>query len=268
MALIDAPKLWVPPKPAIIRAGDVPQNYHASCLRDKRVKDNHAFGVAPMFCPGKKPLPSYALAHTATYNAGSNVSTWTITNAQLSTAAASRYIVIVASRNGTTNPENFGVTIGGVSASRIGPAQSKTGRMGYFGLAYPTGTQANIVFTSPNAHRYWACYVFALYDLTTQAVYASASNPGTNTAGVPKSVNVNTLDGGIVIGVLTAANINNAWTAGVTSLGMLVQQPPSSIYLHAGIATNTPAASPRTVTATYTGSGSGSIFSVTSLSFR
>ena len=214
---IDFPKLWVPPKPAIIRNATPPPDV-AAFLKEERRK--RAFGVAPMFCPsGGSPavLPTIALSDTMQVDTGStSTTTYTWPTRAIGAADPTRFVVVLGFHPTASN--TLTCTLNGVGAPAL-TTQASNDYNCAFGLAMPTGTTADVRLNSAGGGRYWEAFVFSIYNLnsTTPVDTVNAHRQPGGTASF--SYNTNTLSGGVLI---VYVSVNGAlpgftWSDGLTN---------------------------------------------------
>jgi hypothetical protein len=235
--IIDAPpKLWIPPKPAIIRPAG------AGLAREA-----HLATLFPIFVPSGK-LPT--LAFTDTDSSSSDVSTYTFTSASLGTAGATRHIIVgfAAGQLGANLNAPNSCTIAGVSATLVisDPVGTGLSWRQFWIAAVPTGTTGNIVLTRAGNMSSGAIVVWAAYDLISATAFAT----GTPGSGTPTaSANCNTSAGGIAVGFARGSSSSTFTWSGLTEdADFLIGG--DTVSISGASASNTPAASPRSISAT------------------
>lgn len=260
---IDFPKLWVPPRPAIIRAATPPKDV-AQFIRDEKRK--RAFGVMPMFCPAPPsgPLPTSTATDVMQVDTGSTTSTsWTWNTRTIGTADPTRFIVACAYHPASAFA--LTCTINGTGMPRL--ISSTTAKyITAFGLAFPTGTTANFVLNSSSGGRYWGLCVYAVYNLNSTTPIDTFSNFWNSTTAT-ESIGCNTVGGGVILSFATTNDTvlrTISWTG--TTPDPQKQIGTSANIMQGARTDNTPAASPRSITVTP--SGSTATFSALSVSFR
>lgn len=110
-------------------------------------------------------------SYASTANDGTNATTYTFTAAGIGTAASDRDVIvcIVSSGTGTTALAVSTVTIGGVSATRVGLGATEGTTdykvLTFYRAAVPTGTTANIVVTMSREATFCRYVAYAAYNL-------------------------------------------------------------------------------------------------------
>lgn len=238
--IVDAPTLWMPPKPAIIRA------WKREDLRKPAALGTFPF---PFHVPlGPPPTLSYVGRTTLTNDASS----YTFTSHALGTAAANRYIVLIL---GTRTASGVAatitaVTVAGISATIAQQINNGDGT-GYTNctlavVAVPTGTTGNIDVTFDMSTSRCNVAVWAAYGL-------ASATPVTATATAAGAINVNVLQGGFV--VAGAGGYNNAGGFAWTGLSEQYDVTHENLYYGCGASdSNLSAATPRSISFTYGGS--------------
>jgi len=230
MLVADAPAIWLPPAPAIIRPADdrllKPSFWPASRLERRaalkelvatgRISREQARETFVWFAPGfffvpKNPA-SFVVGGTLAYTSGAT-NTWT--NVSIGPADAGRYVVVGLGRlasSGAAAPTSL--TIGGVAATRIGFSQATNAGVVFFIALVPTGTTATIVLSNPSSAQPTGG-VWAVYDLlspipTTAMIYDSSS---------PYSQSITIQPGGVAFGAIlwSSGKRTTTWTGLVES---------------------------------------------------
>lgn len=198
-------ELWMPPKPAIIRAA--PEIRKASFVP----------GWAPGGSVIKKPLAVYTDQDFIT---GSSAS-FSHTGVAIGTAHATRRLVIMqdggALLGGLPNDGTSDLTVDGNAATKLLPASSSNNPASTWVIHHPTGATATIAYsTSNSSFSFSNIIMFAVYFLKSTPVVAAATN--NSSLGATASVTLAVQASGCVVGSsrqLSAAAASHTWS-GIT----------------------------------------------------
>jgi hypothetical protein len=140
------PKLWLPPKPAIIRKSSIRENF------------------IPMFAPVSGSAPPPANAWIGATNLTTNLTTYTFTAASLGTAHADRYVIV-----GVASVAGFARTISSATIGGVAATLNHNQNLGFTGriisAAVPTGATGDVVLTFSGAMTSCAIGVWAAYNI-------------------------------------------------------------------------------------------------------
>jgi hypothetical protein len=208
------------------------------------------FGVVTAATP-----PAVVNYITSLSNSGG---TSTFTNASIGTASSDRYVVAIAGTyNNGSDFTTSGMTFGGNAGTEI--VKSATGSIGdgtcvagMYGLAIPSGTTSTIVVSwGGSASNGVVLHIFTITGLlsTTAVATSNAHSAGASSSALNLNLNVNN-NGLVIAGYFDVTATLGSWT-GVTASGNNTTQ---TVKGYAAAASSLSAASPRTVTATPSGS--------------
>ena len=160
------PQLWLPPKPAIIRA-----------WKGDDITRPRATFPFPFFVPSAAGAPP-ANAWIGAYNSTSNLTTYTFSGVSLGTPHATRYIIVGVVSIASSSRTISSASIAGISATLSSNASGFTeGRM--IIAAVPTGETGDVVVTHSGGCTSCAIGVWAAYNIgsttANHAVTAVAS---------------------------------------------------------------------------------------------
>jgi len=169
-------------------------------------------------------------------------------------------IIIIATSHCTNNNNGrySSVTIGGVTATEIVTALANSaddGLSGIFAAKVPTGTSGDVVITltaSLGSNRALSCGVFAMYGKDSVSAYAT--NNDSATSGLLSTLSLNVPAGGAVIGTTGHIAPSSVTCPGVGATRINNQQPGIRQKLSEAFSADLSAETPRTVTATWSGS--------------
>lgn len=221
----DAPAVWLPPTPAIIRPADdlllmrsfwpASRIERRAALKEQvgcgRISRDQAREAIVWFAPGFFFVPKSPASIVAggTLAAVFN-STISWSNVSIGPADASRYVVVGLGRvqsAGAAAPTSM--TIGGVAATRIGFSQGTNAGICFFIAPVPTGTTATVVLVN-GSNATATGGVWAVYDLlsptpTTAMIYDSSS---------PYSQAITVQPGGVAFGMAcwSSGKRSTTWT--------------------------------------------------------
>lgn len=152
--------------------------------------------------------PAATITYAATAHTGSGATSYTYSSFSLSTADATRKVV-VACNSGFGTRTVSSITVGGVSATYVRRQAGAAYSVELWEAAVPTGTTGDIVVVWSGAQNFCSIGVWAVYNAasTVTATAVSTANP--------LSASVTVSDGGVSIG---AANASDAATATWTEL--------------------------------------------------
>lgn len=214
------------------------------------------------FGSGGGPPPSY------TYNTRSintaNQTDYTFTNLNIGTADVTRFVVIgvIAQGNDIT-----GLTIGGSAATRLAHQYVASGFMeplAFYGLLVPSGTTATVVVSVASSSN-CAVVSYSLYNLDSTTPFDNKN--AAHSSGVI-TLSANTTPDAVVLGLAVewGSTLRTFTWAGVTEQsGFDEVVEASNSAWSGGDALMTSAETPRTITATLSGSpqsGAGGVLIV------
>jgi hypothetical protein len=158
-------------------------------------------------------IPDATVSYVGNVVSTANLTTYTFTAAAIGAAANDRHVIVgVFQRNVGTLASVNSVTLGGVAMSQaVQNAVVFDGGsvVGFWILAVPAGTTANIVVSLASGSRRCAITVFSARGLQSSTPTATA----VSTTGASPSLNLNVEKGGIVLGMMWANNSATiAWT--------------------------------------------------------
>lgn len=238
------PQLYIPARPAIIRAhqGDLDA---LKWLERERGIEALLPGMAPVVAAGAGAPAGPACSYHPLVKSASSSTSYVFNSTAIGDAASDRLVVVVI----TTNNGNVsGVTIGGVSATAAVTMANGDENVCIYYLEVASGTTANIVVSTSSA----LCCSLAPYRLTG---LASSTPVSTNSAsslsasGGTISANVNAEAGDVVI----AGSIMNAGSVAASWVGVTEQYDESygsSEYTSGGFAIAGSTETPRSVNVT------------------
>ena len=205
MFVADAPPLWLPPKPAIVRAD--------SLNRHDRRQIERRFGVK--LPPAQANLPGIggilagllgeaAADATITYTDkgvdGADGTTYSFTGKSFGTASADRYIIVGVGATSDFTNSISSLTIGGVTATqrvyRSGSLSGAYANAAIFIAAVPTGTTGTVAVTWASTNYRCSIGVWA----TTGLTGAGAATDTDSGAADPTTVAMNCDAGGVMVG--------------------------------------------------------------------
>jgi hypothetical protein len=188
MIIDQPPKLWLPPKPAIIRPCD---RSHASF-------------------PGTFPMAIFTANSVSVVNTdsavdNSDLTTYTFTSRALGAVRANRRIVVGVHHANAIAVSSM--TIGGISASQL---VIDAGTLASLWSAFvPTGTTGNIAITFASGQNNCGIGVWAVYDSASSAFHTAADSGSAD----PVSVNINVPYRGAVVAYSRCTTSGTyAWT--------------------------------------------------------
>lgn len=202
---VDVPKLWLPPKPAIIRPA------RHVWRPPIRVRDPIAMlpGIIPVNAGGGGG-PSKTLEFIDTAVNTANLTTYTFTSRVLGDAQADRYIIVVA-LTGTASRTLMALTVGGVSARIVCTITGTSGTSRNAGLAIanvPTGTVGDIAATWSSG-----CVQCGIGWWRATGLSSEIENDFGTTTSDPGAIPLDTVAGGFVVGgIVTSSGGSFSWT--------------------------------------------------------
>lgn len=171
------PQLWLPPKPAIIRA-----------WKREDIKRPRATFPFPFFVPSAAGGPPPDNAWIGASNSTANLTTYTFSGVSLGTAHSARYIIVGVVTVASSNRTISSASIGGVSAT-ISSNASGTSKGRMIIAAVPTGGTGDVVITHSGGCTSCAIGVWAAYNIgSTTAHHAVTAIASGGTFSI--SVNV------------------------------------------------------------------------------
>jgi hypothetical protein len=144
----------------------------------------------------------------------STKSTYTFSAMDIGTAAADRYVLVVtASSGGSSDVAVSAATIGGVSATNLYVVNSSPSKIGLaFLIANVTsGTTGDVVVTWDRSRNRCSAAAYRLDGLVTPLTAEDTALDQTSSSG-SLTLDVNTSDGGVMIGGVHHNGSSNAWT--------------------------------------------------------
>jgi len=191
------PAIWLPLKPAIIRAW-------------KREDAKRATFPFPFFVPSAvAALPS--LSYRTHAVDATDLTTYTFSTIDIGTAGSNRHVIVgVVARNGTANRTISSATIAGVSASIAADGSGGNTEAGILIAAVPTGTTGTISITFSAGQLRCGIAVWAAYDLTSATAFASLATSST-------TLDINTPADGIIVAVSMGVSTTPVWS-GITEV--------------------------------------------------
>lgn len=198
------------------------------------------------------PTLSFNRASTTGTSTGS-VSSVTFTAEPIGTASAVRNVIVSIGVRFVTIPTVVSsVTVGGNACISGAALINNTSGFGSYAGVWmcpvSTGTTANVVVNySATSNSFIAIATYSAYNvISTTPVTATSTND------TSQNLSLNTLAGGIVIGAIYQVSASNASWSGLTS-DYNSQASAGTQILSGASASNVAAASPRSITATLTG---------------
>lgn len=173
------PQLWLPPKPAIIRAWN-----------SEDIKRPRATFPFPFFVPSAEGPPP-ANAWIGASNSTADLTTYTFSNVSLGTPHSTRYIIVGVVTISSSNRTISSASIGGIGAT-ISSNASGTYRGSMIIAAVPTGATGNVVITHSGGCTSCAIGVWAAYDIgstTAHSAVTAVSSGGTFSISVNVKAN-------------------------------------------------------------------------------
>jgi hypothetical protein len=223
----DLPKLWLPPKPAIVRPA------REVWLPPVRLRLDPAFmpGITPVIAGGGA-AKSISFIDTAILT--TNLTTYSFTGLDFGAAQGDRYIIGVAV-SGTAERSLSSATIGGVAA-RVVVSVSGGGatdrNAGIIIANVPTGTSGAIAVTWSSGCAHCAIGWWRATGLANEVEHhfgSSTADPGVAT--------INTLAGGIAVaGMISASGGTFSWTGASERYDQAIGENSS---VHSGADANT-----------------------------
>lgn len=154
----DTPKIWLPPKPAIIRPCE-------GILTPAQKRGIEVASFMPMLPP---PGKNKSFAYLGTQVSTANTSTHTFTGMSFGGEHATRRIIALFGYSGTSSRAVTGSTIGS-TATQIA-AFSSTDFAGYMSQrAFASGTSGNVSITFDGAMNRCAVSLYALYNFVNSS---------------------------------------------------------------------------------------------------
>lgn len=196
------PKVWMPPKPAIIR----PWKDTIAKAEAPQFESSFPF---PSFVPGAALAPATVARDYAQNTGTPSGATHTVTGVPFNTAHANRIIVFAFGWNGSTAAFTS-ATIAGVGATAVcdGSAFASGLRFVIFYAPVPTGTSGTVVVNFNNACTGAVGVSWSVVYTNSGTHIAAAAT--TAAAGANISVNVNTLANSVMCGYGRGAQARTA----------------------------------------------------------
>jgi hypothetical protein len=219
------PKLWLPPKPAIIRAVS-PEGL--SLIREARRRHKAMFPF-PVFCPSSTRLMAYE--GTAYNDSAASNTVHTISSVPIGAAASDRVVTVAVHifDGGAGSRTVSSLTIGGVSATISKQVNATTNSVVIASATVPTGTTANVVVTlnaTLTLGSTTSIHVGAWSSGPVVSLSGFSTNNGTTTTATPLSIGpASTPAYGFIIAATTAWNYaaSSAFTGFKTTRDYLMQ---------------------------------------------
>lgn len=186
------PKLWLPPKPAMIRAASMSE-----------IKATFPF---PTFVPSGAVTP-LDITQFASQSSGTDASSYNMGTLSIGTAAAGRIVLVAIGSRRASAAAISGVTIGGNAATEVVTANntdSGANIASIYGLQVNTGVTAEIIVTFNSTMLRCGVIIYALYNAPSVTPFATLTDV-TMSSGV-FSGNINVPANGAAMGV--------AWQSG------------------------------------------------------
>lgn len=209
------PKLWLPPKPAIIRSArgiDIPLRSEVR----RRIEADQATFPFPVVV-GR---PAAMVTYQATASQEVATATNTFAGMALGTAAANRYIIVgVTGRTGSTGTTFTSVTVGGITASAVvtrvvaGDLANGENFAGLFIATVPTGATGSVVIVTNNVMVRMGVVVWSAVNLSS----ATATATGSSSASAP-TASLNVAAGGFALGAAYSQSATTTTWAGITEV--------------------------------------------------
>jgi hypothetical protein len=283
-----ASRVWTPQRPAIVRPGEpwehrvgaqlakagVRTDARRAILAElRRLQDadgliaRPAPGSSPGGCladlsrwsgvklamlPGMIPVltrPAPRVTFVAATSDTANATTYTFTSASIGTASADRLVVVVATGHSASNRTFSSGTIGGNAATVVLSSASAQPIAGIMALLVTSGTTATIAITFSAGISRAAIHVYTITGLGSLTAYHSAGN--TTGSGTSLSATPNIPGGGVLIAGAANGGSGSAFSWAGASVDSNVA--PETALMSAASASNLPAETGRTVTASFTG---------------
>lgn len=193
---------------------------------------------------------------------GGSSSARTFSSKNFGTAYSDRYMLVGVFTSSTSLVDFSSITIGGVSASKLGfEANGSNTKAAFWIAAVPTGTSGSLVFT-PAAGIFRMGWV--LWNLRGLAS-TTPSNTATDTS-LPHSQSLSVPAGGIGVAFQTAQNQSAAAWSGLTESADSANAEGGTNYGYSGACDDFASAATPTVAVTSTG-GSGALNAFIAASF-
>jgi hypothetical protein len=230
MLVADAPAIWLPPAPAIIRPADdlilrrefwpASREERRAALRDlvragrisrEQAKEAVVWFAPPFFAPPKKP----ALAFLGPTSTTASSSSYSYSSVNIGAATADRLVIVGAlwgSASGTQTVSSL--SIGGTAATQV---VMEGGGAGIFARLVSSGTTATIAVTFPSAVTSCGIYVWTLIDYQSSTAVDTVTDNSS-----PLSQSLTTSGGGVIVAVARASG-----SAGFTWTGLTEQDDGS-----------------------------------------
>ena len=163
-----------------------------------------------IFAPvvAKKKTP-FSYVYTAKNKTVGSASSFNFTSTAISAAGATRIVLVGITFRDTTST---GVTIGGVTASRINTVSNSSGRQELWQAAVPTGTTATIAVSLAGSASYCAIQVWAIYGANSTPTNSNTGNAN-NSAG-PLTCSCTVANNGAIFAVMgsNGGGSGHTWT--------------------------------------------------------
>jgi hypothetical protein len=192
------PKIWLPPKPAIVRPAPVQ-------------KANFLPGMFPglmMVAAAASPPPT--LTYVTNAISAANLTTYTFSSVDIGAADATRYVIV--SVYGLNTATISSASIGGISADIIEQRTNDGLVTGLIGASVPTGTTADIVVTFSTGQQRSGIGVWQAINLASTTPTDTATDIGTSL-----TLDVNVLDDGFVVAAAHDSGDPNFSWSGATA---------------------------------------------------
>lgn len=246
MIVADAPAIWLPPAPAVIRPaeqsllrpGFLPatraerRRAVADLIRSGRLTKQQAANALVIKLPpalamlmvnqligfgaGGEDVQPATVTFIGTTRSGSDLTTYTFNDRDTGSPDPARTTVVgIIADDGATNFTIDSGTIGGVAATMMGTGASDTGSLinaRFMGLANPSGTTATITVTMSEAVTGCAVIIWSVLNLLS--LTPTAQNQAFQTSSAAMTLDVNTTADGVVLGIAgsSAGGETTTWT--------------------------------------------------------
>jgi hypothetical protein len=194
------PRLWLPPKPAIIRPGKRDDLQPASFLP----------GWFPAGAATGKP-PTKVFGSSTFFDAFSTPDSYVMS---IGTAAADRFVVVCLFGFQNAIVTVTSITIGGITATPILSADSPAAnfhQIRIYGAIVPTGTSATVTVTTAGNYNSGAIGTYAIYGLNSTTAFNTASGQTAGATSVTALLDIPSR--GVAIAAATSEASGSAHTA-------------------------------------------------------
>ena len=193
-------------------------------------------------------------------------SPWTFTGMSIGTASADRFVIVGVFAPSTSTDDSdaiSGVTIGGITATRLAQATTNPGtgeenhQIAFYGATVATGTTASIVVSTNSARASMSIGVWAATGLQSNTPTDTASDVTVATNAL--SANIDVQAGGFILGISMTQNGGETctWTNLTEDFDSPLSVDPATSSVQSGASDSDMSASTVTVTATWTATDAG-----------